>query len=92
MNMWARRHLPSLVYKKVALETFVLSKLWHLARILSLPTPVANKLAAAAGSFLWRGSIEWLAWSELHCSRQEGGLGLTCIKTRSQTLLAKQVC
>jgi hypothetical protein len=62
------------------------------AQILPLPTLVAQKLAVAAGNFLWRGCLERLAWAELHCPRTEGGLGLSCLQTRAQTFLAKQVC
>jgi hypothetical protein len=92
INMWVSHRLPTLTMKKIALETFVFPKLWYLAQILPLPTPVAQKLAAAAGNFLWKGCLERLAWSELHFPRKERGLGLSCLQTRAQTLLAKQVC
>jgi hypothetical protein len=50
VNMWVSHHLPTRTMKKVALETFVFSKLWYLAGILPLPTPVAQKLARADGT------------------------------------------
>jgi hypothetical protein len=44
-----------------------------------------------AGSFLWAGHLERLCWQELHNPRLAGGLGVTCVASRGQALLAKQL-
>jgi hypothetical protein len=84
--------VPFLSERRDVLETFVFSKLWYLAQILPLPQAVAAKATSLAGSFLWAGHLERLAWQELHHKRQAGGLGVSCIFTRGQALLAKQLC
>jgi hypothetical protein len=49
-------------------------------------------ILVAASAFLWRGWLERLAWDELHTPPSRGSLGLTCVATRAQALLAKQAC
>ncbi len=66
--------------------------LWYLAQILPLPHAVAAKATSLAGSFLWLGHMERLAWQELHGKKEAGGLGLSCISMRGEALLAKQFC
>jgi hypothetical protein len=63
-----------------------------MAQILPLPQAVANKATSIAGSFLWAGHLERLAWQELHNPRLAGGLGVSCVTSRGQALLAKQLC
>jgi hypothetical protein len=92
IHFWSGRRLPTLRLKRDALETFVFSKIWYLCQILPLPAAVAQRLAAAAGAYLWRGHLERLAWQELHSPLAEGGLALSCLQSRAQALLAKQFC
>jgi hypothetical protein len=89
---WRARGVPFLSERRDVLEVFVFSKLWYLAQILPLPQAVAARATTLAGSFLWAGHLERLAWQELHHKRQAGGLGVSCIFTRGQALLAKQLC
>jgi hypothetical protein len=92
ISFWASRHLTTLRLKRDALEVFAFSKLWYLAQILPLPSGVAQRVATAAGAFLWRGHLERLAWQELHMPFDGGGLNLSCLQSRGQALLAKQTC
>ncbi len=62
------------------------------AQILPLPQAVAAKAKSLASAFLWGGHGESLAWQELHNRREEGGLAVSCVFTRGQALLAKQMC
>jgi hypothetical protein len=57
-----------------------------------LTQPVASKVTSMAGSFLWMGHLERLAWQELHNSREAGGLGVFCISSRGQALFSKLLC
>lgn len=91
INFWGTRRLQTLRMRKTVLEVFVFSKLWYLAQCFPLPTLYSQRLKAMAGKFLWAGSFERLAWSELHGPPGAGGLGLSCLGSRSQALLAKQV-
>jgi hypothetical protein len=90
--MWGARPLPTLALRRQALEIDGFSLLYYLAQILPLPTAAHHRVKAAAGAFLWRGRLERLAWDELHSPPSQGGLGLTCVATRAQALLAKQAC
>ncbi len=74
------------------LETFIFSKPWYLAQILPLPNQGCQQLTAVAGSFLWAGHLEQIAWQELHSPRLEGGLQVSCLASRAQALLSKQIC
>jgi hypothetical protein len=89
---WRARGVTFLSERRDVLEMFIFSKLWYLAQILPLPQAVAARATSLAGSFLWAGHLERLAWQELHHRRQAGGLGVSCIFTRGQALLAKQLC
>jgi hypothetical protein len=89
---WRARRVPFLSERRDVLETFIFSKLWYLAQILPLPQSVTARATALAGAFLWGGHAERLAWQELHSRREEGGLAVSCIFTRGQALLAKQMC
>jgi hypothetical protein len=84
--------VPFLSERRDVLEVFVFSKLWYLAQILPLPQAMTTRATSLAGSFLWAGHLERLAWQELHHKRQAGELGVSCIFTRGQALLAKQLC
>jgi hypothetical protein len=90
--MWTARRLSTLLVRRQALEVFAFSLLWYLAQILPLPAAQHRRIWSAATAFLWRGRLEKLAWDELHIPPAEGGLGLTCVRSRAQALLAKQAC
>ena len=95
LTEWTRRHLPTIRLRRDALEVFVFSRLWFLAQAFTLPQRVARDVTTAAGTFLWRGlgfGLERLAWQELHRPLAEGGLAVSCIFSRGQALLAKQMC
>jgi hypothetical protein len=92
LNVWAVRRLPTLALRRLALEVYGFSMLWYLAQILPFPTAHHHRIKSAARAFLWRGRLERLAWDELHIEAARGGLGLTCVASRAQALLAKQAC
>ncbi len=92
IQAWGGRGVPFLKERRDVLETYIFSKMWFMAQILPLPQAAAARATSLAGSFLWRGQCERLAWQELHQRREAGGLGISCIFTRGQNLLAKQFC
>jgi hypothetical protein len=63
-----------------------------MAQILHSLSRLASKVTSIAGSFLWMGHLERLAWQELHNSREAGGLGVSCISSRGQALFSKRLC
>jgi hypothetical protein len=89
---WRARRVPFLNERQDVLETFIFSKLWYLAQILPLPQSVAARATGLTGAFLWAGHGERLTWQELHNRREAGGLAVSCVFTRGQALLAKQMC
>jgi hypothetical protein len=56
------------------------------------PHALATKVTGLAGSFLWVGHLERLAWQELHHRKKAGDLGVSCIFSRGQALFSKQLC
>jgi hypothetical protein len=92
LALWSSRSLATLAQRKLAIETFAFSQAWYMAQILPMPQEVAARLEKAAATFLWRGRLERLAWQELHGAAHEGGLGLSCVFSRAQSLLANRVC
>jgi hypothetical protein len=92
LRLWATRDLPTLSMRARVLEMFALSKLWYIAQILPLTKKYLVRTQAVAGAILWKGSLERLLYQELHQPFTKGGLGLTHLATRAESLLAKQAC
>ena len=89
---WKRKGVATLRHRRDVLETYVFSKLWYLAQILPLPSAMARQLTTMAGAYLWSGHFERLAWQELHAPLLAGGLAISCLASRAQALLTKQIC
>ena len=87
---WKSRLLFTLQQRVTVVQTFALSKLWYVAQVLPLPTAVARKIEAAVSTFIFQGRHERLKLSELQNSPSSGGLGLTCVATKSECLLLRQ--
>jgi exonuclease III len=92
LRCWAARHLPTLLQRVQILEVYIFSKAWYFAQVLPLPASTADRLRRAASEFLWKGRLQRLSTDELHSKPEAGGLSLSCVQTRAQSLLAKQTC
>ncbi|KAL0400086.1 UNVERIFIED_CONTAM: hypothetical protein Sradi_2351900 [Sesamum radiatum] len=59
-----------------------------------LPDSLLKDIESLVAEFFWSGDltakIDWLAWDSLCQSKEEGGLGLRCLKESNIALLAKQ--
>ena len=88
---WKTRSLDSIFQKVELLKTFALPKLWYKALLLPLPGKVASKLEDKMRNFIWRGKLEKPATMEMFNPVESGGLGLTCVRTKADSLLLKQV-
>ena len=73
------------------LNTFAIPKLCYKALLLPLPGKVATKLEEKMRNFIWRGKLEKPSMMEMYNSVDSGGLGLTCIRAKADSLLLKQV-
>jgi hypothetical protein len=83
LGMWATRKLDTLQKHSRAIETFALSQTRYMAQILPMPQRVADRLERAAGSFLWLGRFEKLAWEQLQSRLTRGGLRVSNVAARS---------
>ena len=72
------------------IQTFALSKLWYVAQLLPLPNPVLKKIDSRISAFVFQGRPERLKLSEIENSPENGGLGLTCLATKAESLLLRQ--
>jgi hypothetical protein len=61
------------------LQLLILRRRWH-------------RLRRADLDFLWAHRFRRLAYDECHARLAAGGLGISCIQTRAQSMLAKQAC
>ena len=87
---WESRALTSMQQRVDIAQIFALSKLWHTAQVLPLPCSFTKKIEASLSSFIFRGCHERLKLSELENLKSNGGLGLTCVATKAESLLLRQ--
>ena len=87
---WESWALCTLQQRVKVAQTFALSKLWYVAQVLPLPPAYSKKLESALSSFIFRGSPQRLKLSELQNPVEKGGLGLTCVATKAESLLLRQ--
>jgi hypothetical protein len=84
------RHLPTICQRVEVVTVLSLSRIWYFCQVVPLPPDVAATLRRAVADFIWRGRSERLPFDEIHSPLSMGGIGLPCIQTRAEALLAKQ--
>ena len=89
---WNLRSLDSFQQRVDVVQIFGTSKLWYLCQILPLPSKYAAKIENVLKKFIWAGKLEKLALDETKSSRLEGGLGVVCIRSKSDALFLRQTC
>ena len=87
---WRSRLLCTLQQRVTVVQTFALSKVWYVAQVLPLPSPVAKKIESLISSFIFQGRHERLKLAELQNPSNKGGLGLSCVTTKAECLLLRQ--
>ena len=87
---WKSQTLTTLHQRVTVLHKFALRKLWYVAQTLPLPQAMVKKIESSMSSFIFQGRHERLKLSELENSMECGGLGLTCIATKAESLLLRQ--
>jgi Reverse transcriptase (RNA-dependent DNA polymerase) len=92
LRLWRSRALPTLLSRRLALETFALSKLLYFALLLPLSPALLCRINEAVRNFLWAGRQEKLAMDEIHSPLSHGGLAVSCVASRATALRAKQAC
>jgi hypothetical protein len=89
---WKSRQLNTLIQRVEVLRVFATSKLWYKASALPLPRKFAKSFESLMGSFLWLGKLERLQIDEVKNPLCDGGLGLPCVSSKSDSLFLKQTC
>ena len=87
---WGSRCLVTLQQRVSVVQTFALSKLWYVAQLLPQPNSVIKKMESRISYFVFQGRPERLKLSELENPADQGGLGLTCLATKSENLYLRQ--
>ena len=74
------------------LKTFALSRVYYVASIIPLPKSFEAKFVKLMGKFLWSstGKILRVAMDDIRNLIERGGLGLTCLRSMSVSLLLSQ--
>ena len=89
---WKARQLNTLVQRVEVLRVFATSKIWYKASALPLPAKFVKKFESLMGSFLWLGRLERLQIDEVKNPLCNGGLGLPCVTSKSDSLFLRQTC
>lgn len=64
------------IQRALFVNSYVFSKIYHIAAILPIPTDVANRILALAGWYIWRGNILKVAFKATALPRIRGGLAV----------------
>ena len=91
LSSWKTRSLETIFQKVEAINTFLLPKLYYKALLLPLPGRLAGEFEEDIRRFIWRGKIEKPSYSEMCNETEEGGIGLTCLRSKCDSLLLKQL-
>lgn len=70
------------------IKMFALSRMWHVAQVIPLPTAVRKEIEKALRLFLWRGHIFKVKWDVACTPRSTGGLGLPDVENKCAALYA----
>ena len=68
------------------IKTYVLSRIWYTAQVLSIPDTYTRQIQSAVLYFIWTGSIFRVPFPVLTLPKDKGGLNMTDIKLKCQVL------
>ena len=68
-------------------NTFVVSKITHVAKILPIPAKTITKIQQAINRFTWVNRLEKLPFNQIINHTSKGGLGLVAIKEKVESLM-----
>ena len=90
LNSWRSRSL-SYSGKALIVNALALSRVWHIASLISMPDWVASKLNTLVFSFFWSGKRDLVAREVVHHSTLQGGFGVVSVRYKVHVLLARWV-
>ena len=90
LNAWNTRVLNSVFQRVDVLNIFALPKLYYKAEALPLPPAWAAEFEKLIYAFIKMGKMEMMALQEMCNPINKGGLGLTCIRSKADSLFLKQ--
>lgn len=85
-----RPRVLNIKQKVVLLNVFVCSKIWYTASVLPLNNKYAAEFTKYIGFYLWSGIPHRVRFNQIIRSKDKGGLGLHCPKTKAQSLLVNR--
>jgi len=71
----------------IFVNTFVVSKITHTAKVLPMPLRAIKKIQSMINKFVWTGRFEKLKLAQTINHKSKGGLGLVTIKEKIDSLL-----
>ena len=87
-GLWSNRNL-SIFGKSVVVNTLILSKLWYVANIFSVPDQMVKDINQNISKFIWGNHRHIVNRHVLMLPRVEGGIGIQNIEIRSKRLQLK---
>ena len=91
LTAWNTRVLNSVFQRVDVLNIFALPKLFYKAEALPLPWYWAKEFEKLIYAFIKMGKMEMMALQEMCNPIKKGGLGLTCIRSKADSLFLKQM-
>ena len=85
LNLWKQRDL-SFVGKALIVNVLGASKLWHVAKVLTPPSWMADKFKSIIWPFIWNGKIESVSRQRCCAPIKLGGLNVVDFATKSAAL------
>ena len=75
------------------MNVFALSRIFYIASVLPLQKSFIKKVETSIGKFLWSstGRLLRVSLADIKNSRDNGGLGLTCLASKGKSLMLSQL-
>lgn len=90
IKSWKSTHLA--IRSKIYIcNTFVLSNIWHVARIIPIKTDQIQELQSAICRFIWGGPFESVCRDTAYLHPLEGGLGIPNIRAKIEALYLQRL-
>jgi len=90
LTSWSSKYL-TIKSKIYIVNTFVLSNIWHIARVISIKLTQINELQTAICRFIWGGFLESVCRETSYLHPLKGGLGVPSIKSKIEAFYLQRL-
>ena len=91
LNLYKNRSL-SMYGKAVIVNSMILSKLWYVVSVVSIPDDFIKKIDKLVFAFYWNCNAEFLARQTLYLPKLKGGINAINIRLKIASIHLSQIC